>query len=813
MNAIPIAVPHRRAHLLAAAGLLHDAGKVLEPAGLALPADIENLQGMICPTDSAGRPTHRHVLYTAWALDQAASNFGGMDKQALFRAACYHHRPSSDQFDENLLTKADWIASGHDRRPATAAGDRVAGLSPVLETLVLPGATSRPGNSHVPTCQLVFTEEGFLPHGEQSFETYSRRCRELGQTLRSGLDTTFLDPAHCIESLMALTERVFHAIPASRSRQQQPDVTLFDHSRIVAAFAASLAVLYQDGPCDPRAIAGRYRLLTLALGSIQAFITRVVPPQDAEPGDTGEKGMARRLRARSFYVSLLSWLAARRILDATGLPAVNLMVDAGGRSMLLLPETATIREQLHNAVCYIERWFLQRLGGTLRLDLALSEPLDDAHFTQQHFAATFREADHRLGAARYRPPAADLCAEGGWAERNWIDDRPMLPIDGPEFHEQLRELGRHLPDARYITLDADDADRTLMRPLEILGYRVGLHANRPRTGRVFALRLDADGDPTVPLFIAATHLPRADENDLLRLRSGEADSESPGTDDAGAGAPGELLTFEQLAMLADDENARPVGHDMLAALKADVDRLGILLGYGLGERVSFGRFASVARSLDLFFKGFLNQQLETRFRHIYTVFAGGDDLFLIGPWYDLVRFLVPFRQWFARMTCDNPSITFSAGLVFSQPKTPISHLAHRAEEALEQAKQQGRNRITLGTNTLTWSQYERAMELHRLMVGVAGSGEEHRPGLNTSMLYRLLQYADSAMRGRSPADLKWRAQLSYDIKRNLPQPEAEDSPLARLHKALIGIQSAVEDAPVLHAAASLSLYFLRGAPA
>jgi len=54
----------------------------------------------------------------------------------------------------------------------------------------------------------------------------------------------------------------------------------------------------------------------------------------------------------------------------------------------------------------------------------------------------------------------------------------------------------------------------------------------------------------------------------------------------------------------------------------------------------------------------------------------------------------------------------------------------------------------------------------------------------------------------SPADLKWRAQLSYDLRRNLPET-------IELQQQLMSIRSAT-DAVVLHTAAMLTLYFIRG---
>jgi hypothetical protein len=65
--------------------------------------------------------------------------------------------------------------------------------------------------------------------------------------------------------------------------------------------------------------------------------------------------------------------------------------------------------------------------------------------------------------------------------------------------------------------------------------------------------------------------------------------------------------------------------------------------------------------------------------------------------------------------------------------------------------------------------------------------------------------------GQKPslADLKWRAQMSYDIKRNLPDPNSSQPALARVHESLAKVQTA-EDAASLYVAAMLTLYSLRG---
>lgn len=819
MKPVNLSVFDERLHLIAVAGLLHDAGKVLQPAAMPLEPQTSNLRQMICPSDfRTGQATHLHVLYTAATFDLAVSNFGGLDREELFRVACYHHRPSTDSLDQNILTKADWLASGHDRRSATEPADSISALAPVLAGVEWPEPARSSEGLGLPARLLSLDEDSFLPSAEQSREEYRDRCRELTGRLVDGLKQDFRNPTECVDGLLGLTERVFHSIPASRDRKQQPDVTLFDHSRIVAAFATCLAKQFSGAPKPASELHGQFRLVAISLGGIQKFIFRVVTPLDEREGEqdrdagglTGARGMARRLRARSLYVGLLSWLAARRMLEDVGLPSTNLIANAGGRAILLLPETPDTQQRLQESLAKLEEWFVEAIGGVLRLDIASSDVLSDADFSAEQFPQTFRDLDRRLAAARYRLSVPNLRAESGWLEDGWIQSRESLPIDRNDFNADLAQLGRYLPRAKYLSLDSGDFG--IGPVLSMIGYEVRFHDTRPASGRCFALDVD-DADLSMPLFVTAKHVPRATPDALQRLSRMPRDERLEKDD---APKEDDLLTFEHLARLASDEDGREIPHAMLGALKADVDRLGTILGYGLGQRVSFGRLTSLARTLDLFFKGFLTRKLQEQFPFVYTVFAGGDDVFLIGPWYDLVRLIGKLRGWFDRLTCGNPNLTFSAGLIFAGATTPVAHLAHVAEEALDLAKDSGRDRITIGSVTLTWAEFDKAMTLHRLLLSELRGHEGDRPSLNRSLVYRLLQYAKQG-RGHhpgrdrpAPLDMKWRAQLSYDLKRNLPAPSDGRPGLLKLRTALQQVVTP-QDAAVLEVACSLSLYVLRGA--
>ncbi|MGA1871270.1 MAG: Cas10/Cmr2 second palm domain-containing protein [bacterium] len=83
-----------------------------------------------------------------------------------------------------------------------------------------------------------------------------------------------------------------------------------------------------------------------------------------------------------------------------------------------------------------------------------------------------------------------------------------------------------------------------------------------------------------------------------------------------------------------------------------------------------------------------------QFENIYTVFASGDDLFLIGPWNSIIEL-----ARYSRIKFDdyvrNENVHFSARISRHEPYTPIDVMAEKVEKEIEKSKTAGRNRLTL----------------------------------------------------------------------------------------------------------------------
>jgi CRISPR-associated protein Csm1 len=219
------------------------------------------------------------------------------------------------------------------------------------------------------------------------------------------------------------------------------------------------------------------------------------------------------------------------------------------------------------------------------------------------------------------------------------------------------------------------------------------------------------------------------------------------------------------------------GVEALGVLKADVDHLGLLMACGLGENLySISRVATLSRQINNYFTVYLPYFLSSHesYKNIYTVFAGGDDLFLIGPWNRIMEFAPELAESFADYVCRNPKVTLSAGISFHKAHTPVNAMAEAAEFALEKAKDSGRSRLTVFDEVLGWQE---AGDLYAVEE-ILGKWLDQK-FISSTMLYRLntfinmadlekkLTTGDGRIHIRDMNCTRWRALLAYAIERNV----------------------------------------------
>ncbi|HUI08289.1 MAG TPA: type III-A CRISPR-associated protein Cas10/Csm1 [Verrucomicrobiae bacterium] len=388
-------------------------------------------------------------------------------------------------------------------------------------------------------------------------------------------------------------------------------------------------------------------------------------------------GQARRLRARSFFIQLLAEAASLRAMSALGWSraGVRSLLSGAGKFVLSGPIVDQASQKLRVAEQAMSRWLLQQLRGELRLSLGWSEMGDEV--------IAYSEAMGMLQKAKSRGWSSVAITANGWDPSALV----LPPLDQPcslcahqtaEYDEydqetsqtkrvcrrctQDRALGQMLPRARWLTIsDSPDQDE-----LDLFGLGAALSS-----------------DETVPLTrrtVTVTNLVRPDV--IL------------------VGCPPDIFLPRQLMSYIPVQNQQPImfvdlarkarGDCLLGVLKADADSLGLKINRLLQHATSLQPVASLSGRLDRFFTGRLKQELEAganqRFRLIYTVFAGGDDLLLVGPWDVMLDFAGRVNELFQAEFSDL-GLSISGGLAIMKPKRPIKHAVAEASRLLDEAKQ------------------------------------------------------------------------------------------------------------------------------
>jgi CRISPR-associated protein Csm1 len=811
-------------------GFFQDIGKFMQRAHGAvrhMDPQPRARESVILPPDGHGGYTHKHVLWTEaffhWMEQEGLYFPPGINRDQVRGMAVFHHKPETFGALGWLAAEADRLSSGMDRKPrdyeAAEAEAEHQGWDAFIKTPLrsIFGSVNLglgdPSPCRQPLAELI-PDDRLLPESKLDVGDYQARYRNLWDRFTAefkalcALDNVDL---FC-EGLLSLSERFTFAIPSSTV--DVPDVSLHDHNRTVAAIAACLHRWHEAGGTleDERAIrdrsAEKFHLLAGDLSGIQHTLFLLANQQ--------VKGVNKILRARSFLLGMTIEAAALRCRREFGLPAFALIQNAGGRFVLLLPALPEVRDKVASLQAELDRWLGERYLGELALNLALSPAFGGHSLQANQFSKVQAQLSRALDTAKLQ--ALRYCATGAWKvsyeqeECTACGKRPARHRDGDArrcevCHDEHR-VGGWLPRVGAASWQ-NSSPRSGDWAVELPGKLwLTLHEAPPRsaTGLLGGFRLyrgeqDTPAGPW-PLRFVAAYVPRLNEGEIRHPLYARL------SDEAQEVAVGELKTFEQLAQdaLELDRDGSPLGKPFLAVLKADVDRLGFLFGFGLRDpndpkkdRATLSRYASLSRMLDLFFTGYLQERLRRDYPQTYTVYAGGDDLLLIGPWRQTINLATDLRVEFRRYVGGNPNITLSAGLALCKANQPLNRTVWEAEERLERAKDAGRDRINLlDEQPVNWD------ELSPLLAKAETLSEWLRAGwLNTALVYKLLHFAEERRRAEQPdeqgnlslAHANWRARWAYHLARNVRDsrtiPDSERKAVMTVLNQLLGLDAEI----------------------
>lgn len=717
MTDTPYSPHHQRRLQAALAGLLHDIGK-LEQRSL---------------SDSQSRPQNQdqnHLpVHAAWTA-HFASQYVPKQFQPIVHVGALHHQNDHSEAANpdlaRLVSLADKLSTGE---PADVPNSTLLPqqLITIFDQITVDGIGPRQTPNYLPLQKLALAETALFPGGAQPNDVNRNAYANLRDILRSAASYATEDIGIYLENLLAAMQHATWNIPTA-TYQGLPDISLFDHSRMTAALAACMSGFdtqtvqtllhavnsqFEGNASAAEAAALSTPVATLIGGDIsgiQKFIYNI-----------SSKRAAKMLRGRSLYLQLLTEVVLKTLLDTLALPATNVIYSGGGHFFLLAPPEIDA-EKLQTLQVKISKKLHAAHGTQLYLALGHAQ-VDAASLRPGAFPERWNAMHRSLGLAKNRryseltdadlfttvfavPPTGGnpkaTCSICGNDQRDLVttkDDDDADIQNCTLCHSFAEDLGKDLTSTRFISFAPCTPTSSTATAKEILatfGFDVTLQGRFPVGS-------------TAPLWaLEDVAIPKGGRYPLLRYTVNNVPER----------------TFDQLA-----QEKVEGGLKRLGVLRADVDDLGRVFQSGLGQRATLARLATLSFQMSLFFEGWIKAICqEDRYKDaIYSVYAGGDDLFLIGPWHLMPELAQRISADFRRYTAQHPAFHLSAGLSFIGGKYPVYQAADDAEEAVDQAKNvAGKAAFSFLDQPWKWHEFSAVAEKHATLVEMLSANDAEK---------------------------------------------------------------------------------------
>lgn len=435
-------------------------------------------------------------------------------------------------------------------------------------------------------------------------------------------------------TILAILKKYTSTMP-SAAYVDNPDISLYDHSKTTAAIATCRFQFHKDGneklkQTDNQKV---YLVINGDISGIQKFIYRISSPQEAQ------SGMSKRLRGRSIYINLLNDAIANRIVEELGLTKANLLFCGGGRFTILGSNTRKTIEKLEEIKKEINDLFISQFNAELYFATAYKEVSGkdkDTNIDLENFGEITRILADKLAEDKKHKFSNALKSLFKIKEVTYENQcsvcgklTPNEKIcDSCKSHE---DLGKKVTNAKYmikclICKDKNKKDFDFYeKPLKT-AY-LFIESKNKLIEIVNKIAIDFKK-------IEISRINSTDFTDAEIIKEIKADNVSYnfeflgntvpmyyGKDDNGNDLKTLPLYFEHLAKISK-------GANKLGILKMDVDNLGKIFSEGLKyeekdeneniikdvngnpkriNKSSISRISTLSSQLDMFFSGFINE--------------------------------------------------------------------------------------------------------------------------------------------------------------------------------------------------------------
>lgn len=518
--------------------------------------------------------------------------------------------------------------------------------------------------------------------------------RQVIQNITDNLKGISWDEEY-INSLLSVLEANLSYIPSSTAKKELTDISLYDHVKMTAAIASCVEQYLEEQQekdykkCLFTEAQESYKkemflLYSMDVSGIQNFIYTV-----------GEKGALKGLRARSFYLEIMMEHMVDELLEKLFLSRANLIYTGGGHCYMLLSNTQKTRNVIEQYEKETNQWLMDHFDTALYVACGYATATANAlrNVPEGSYSELYLQTSKMISTKKSHRYTADMIRslnrkqKEGERECKVCRRVAKLVDDKCSTCNALEKMSGNILDEKYFTVLCENIPDALPLPGEKYlvadtESRLLKHMNQDTYVRAY----------TKNSIYTGKHI-------TTKLWVGDYTTKN---------------TFTDFAKQAE-------GVKRIAVLRADVDNLGTTFVYGFQREnrddryVTLSRTATLSRQLSLFFKCYINQILKNgepdifgreTGRNVTIVYSGGDDVFLVGAWNDVIAAFMDLREALERFT--QGTLHISGGIGIYHEKYPLNVMAKEVEELETAAKEvDGKNAITVfdDTQTYCWNEF------------------------------------------------------------------------------------------------------------
>ena len=490
-------------------------------------------------------------------------------------------------------------------------------------------------------------------HDKSKLTTYQSEISKLVSGCQSELSMIHNSPV-LVDRVL---KKYFSFVSFSKPFDQR--ISAYQYAKIHSMFASALRSYKRETKFSTQQLLTEKPFIYLSgdVSGIQKFISNV-----------STKGALRSYRGRSFFVEFIQEVIVDMLLEASGMSRLNTYFIGGGHFHLVLPNTESVKNSINRAIDEINLWLIKnRLELSVIMDYEPFGLSDLKSFEsvlsklsekiRRRKLSPYNEEQMKLVFEPFDLMGLEVCGICGRKVKK------LYKIRGDEEEpiacnicKLQYNLGKELLDKETVYIVQSDAGE-----FEIFGKN-------------YDFLSDITSDSVKGYKIRAVNEIKNNEEHIIPL---------------------ELITYSYKPSL--EEIAKESPGKKLASFQADVDNLGKIFRNEITKE-NFWVSAMISGLLTYFFKVFLSRAVEKR--RLSVIYSGGDDLFLLGAWDEVLDFSNALYKSFRKFTGNNENVTFSAGFFLFDEKTGMKTIKNFSEHFEGMAKDNGKDSIAI-SNAIT----------------------------------------------------------------------------------------------------------------